>query len=630
MLILHRPNEQKLFYSLLLKYQEAQLENYIPDIGYSNSDYHHIRPIALTKTYSTRNFTLAKPNGHGRQVSRFTVISNAAETEQSYDPFKASRPQHLDNFRTGDRPKVTIHRTRPSDDDGNAKTTARYRQDSNVSVSFAGSSDRSRQRKFTNHRAYASRSSLASSTRSRGSGSHLRASNGYKRGVSFAHLRKQAVINHGLTKYHSNYTEVTDMDGDTLRPVAEISASTQYIRSKKYHVSQPESPLSRPGSAHISHLWTDDVQQLSSSLAKDCDEAFNRLETVEEDPRRYSVPLPPPSQIKDSSYLAVPKKSINASLDDRPLPPAPEQTDETKLELIEARKQAELRKSFGGPDSPGYLNRMVSHIDRLIQHNPPVEIVTERRSSSAPAESRPARSSQPLPSIFEARKEEESLLKEANGYKPDERHSRGAAKSARVASAPEPRDPKKHPRKDRFSSLNSDARATIRVVHPESPVKAPAPLSIRKKSSQDESSTFFTRKTGTDITSHRGRNGLTEFGIGQDIQSKSKTDILAPGSMNQIHNTGDYANDSYSGTILKKKTTWFKRNSKSGTEHDWRMSINGNAGHSQSSSTDTSGRVKSVTPLPISRRKKFSLGSLFKKRSSKVNLMTLGEPFVSF
>jgi len=547
-----------------------------------------------------------------------------AETEQSYDPFKASRPQHLNRLRTEDRPRVTIHRTRPSDDDGHAKTTSKYRQDSHTSFAYSGSSDQSRQRQLTSQRACTSRSSLASSTRSRGSGSYRRASYGYKRGVSFSHLRKQPVANRGLSKYHSNYTEVTDNDGDTLRPVAEMSTSTQYIRSRKSQESRPNSLKSDLLSARSSQLWTEDVRQLSSSLAKDCDAAFNRLETVEENPRRYSAPSSPPSNNKATSYLKVAKISNRVSLNDRPLPPAPAQTEEIKCELIEARKQAELRKITDGSDSPGYLNRMVSHIDRLIQPTSPVRSPFDRRSSSAPIDSKPSRTSQPLPSIFEVRKEEGSPSREVYTGRLDDYHARGGAKNSRIASAPEPWDSRKNQLQDRFASFGSDARATIRVVHSDSPVKAPAPLTIRKKRSDGGRPKLMTRKDSAGKCIYQNINGNTECELRRGYQAESMTENLSRNMTNTNRSMDTSANESNPGTVLKKKSTWFRRNSKSGIEHEWRMRIDGGtAGQSQTSSTDTSGRTNSDVPLPVAQKTKFSLGRLFKKRSSKVNMMAL-------
>ena len=607
MLIVHSANEQKLFYSLLLKYRHAQLENYTPDIGYSSSDYHHVRPLAMTKTYSTRHFPQPKSRGHGRQTSRFTVISNVAETEKSYDPFKASRPQHLNTIRVTDLPKVTIHRTRPSDDHGNAQSTSNYRQDSTTSFSFAGASDRSKYKKSARPRGYASRSSLASSTRSRGSASYMRASVGHKRGVSFTHLHNYR----GLSKHHSNHTEVTDNDGDTLRPVAEHPVSTQYIRSRKTQFALSESIVLGPKPGRTSQIWKDDVRQLSSSLAKDCDEAFRIHEEAEraETQRRNSVRRSLSTGIKNAkeSLLEVPStRSKRSSWNDRPLPPSPIQSSSVKSELTEARKQAEIRKNSGGSDSPGYLDRVVSHIDKLMQPASPVTTTADRRSSSAPIDSKHGQPNRPMPSIFEARREEESPTHETRANIHSDRYLRSNVKNSRVASAPEPRDSSRG--QDRFPRPDSDVRATIRVVNSESPVKAPAPLTIRKLSSRTGTPSLLNRSSGTDKASMTGRS-------------------LNNSRVNQEHSE-EFVNDSNTGTILKKKSTWFKRNSKTNEEHDWRMSIGGvNATPSSSSGNDTSGQSHpgaAHLTLPIAAKKKFSLGRLFRKRSSKADMMALG------
>ncbi|KAG6367284.1 hypothetical protein INS49_001471 [Diaporthe citri] len=70
------PNEQKLFYHLLVSHRDRLLENYDPDLVHSTSDYHHLRPPAWTTRVSTRQF-----NVQGRAPSRFTVISTVADTE---------------------------------------------------------------------------------------------------------------------------------------------------------------------------------------------------------------------------------------------------------------------------------------------------------------------------------------------------------------------------------------------------------------------------------------------------------------------------------------------------------------------------------------------------------------------
>lgn len=628
MLTISRPNDQKMFYALLKRYMDAELENYTPDIGYSTSDYHHIRPRALTKTYSTRQFHQLKANGHGRQMSRFTVISNGGDTEQSYDPFKASRPQHLDKFRTEETVKVTIHRTRPSDEVNNVKVTSKPWAGSVASV--AGS-DRSRNRKPFVPRGYASRSSLASSTKSRGSNPYVRASVGRKRGVSFTHLRQQSLERKqstglvALRKHHSSNTEVTDDDGHTLRPVDELPASTRYIRSKKAQAAISSQPLlSVPQPGRASQLWTEDVRQLSSSLAQDCDDAFNKS-CAESEPdgfSRHSTALTSLHQSQDllsSHKPGVLHKSKPLPPDNRPLPPPPPRTDSVKAELIEAKRQAELRKKSGGDDSPGYLDRMVSHLDRLIQPISPSSSNPDRRISSAPMSTRP------LPSIYEAGREEDTVANDARHCTNKERQKQAETKNGRIASAPEARSSRNNT-KDRFSRPHTNVRDTIRVVQPESPVKAPAPLTIRKKSSQlGQSPPVVVPAENDNYASQNPKSNQPRPGLRQQYTSGSRYDATADLARIDEDQNDEYGNDSNSGTIVKKKSSWFKRSSKSGSELEWRMSTGGTQYvGSQSSGSGPVMAQKQDEPAPVPSKKKFSLGRLFKKRSSRTEMTVTG------
>ena len=73
-----RPNDHKVFYWLLQRYREKQLENFSPDIAHSVSDYHHLKPGSWRQRVSTRSFVTGSD---GQGVSRFTVYSNVAEEE---------------------------------------------------------------------------------------------------------------------------------------------------------------------------------------------------------------------------------------------------------------------------------------------------------------------------------------------------------------------------------------------------------------------------------------------------------------------------------------------------------------------------------------------------------------------
>ncbi|KAA8569343.1 hypothetical protein EYC84_000995 [Monilinia fructicola] len=591
-LLSERPNEQKLFYTLLLRYRDAQLENYEPELNYSNSDYHHIRLPTLTKTYSTCHFPPQAGKGHRRQqASRFTVVSN--RTEHTYDPFNASRPQHLDSLRSDDQVKVTVHAPQNDEHDRN-------RHSSRISTS---NSDRSRLQK-PGSRVYASRSSLASSTRSRGS-APFRATVGHKRGVDFSHIRRRSLSSQNIISVNSPLGSTGENtaradDEASPRPAVGHSASTRYIRSRKPQSASTKittTTIQKSGRGSI--LWKEDVRQLSSSLAKDCDEAFNRS-VASRDP---------------SSLLSVPatsRKLKRDSLDSRPLPPPPARSDSVKKELLEARKQATLRMT-SGEDSPGYIDRMVSHIDRLILPPSPSPLQTrqDRRIASAPADTKQRTVTRPLPAINEAYGEEPSPRK--------------VVESDRIASAPEPRAIKKN-------SNYFNEKDTIRVVNASttsfSPVRAPAPLTIRKKSSQGGQTKTKMPQAGPESYDNTLRNQVSGLGLRQQYHAGSKVDVIPELSrIDEDSNLDDpFAHDSNAGTIVKKRSGWFRRNSKASDEGESRgSSIAGNETLlSQSSSkSDRKSEPEDLPPLPPPKKKGFNLGRLFKKKQPKTG-MTVG------
>jgi serine/threonine-protein kinase HSL1 (negative regulator of Swe1 kinase) len=584
----------------------------------------------MTKAYSTCDFPQTKRRNHGRQTSRFTVISNAAETEHSYDPFNASRPQHLDEARPGERAKVTIHRTRPSGEETDnfsgssaPANTGRRRRASQTSV--ATRSDRTKQQKLLHPRVYASRSSMASSIRSRSSAGYIRAPVGHKRGISFSHNRKPSVSNQKASTGQQKPIDESQsksaagpQDTGTVRPIRSSAIPEQHVRSKKtpFVGSQPLPSASNSGRNSL--LWTEDVRQLSSSLAKDCDEAFNRPSTNAgtEDKNKMPVSSHDPRNTRHPSPLAaspvaeIPQRK-SASLSNRPLPPPPARSDSVKIELLEARRQAELRKSGGG-DSPGYLDRMVTHIDRLMQPLSPVEEGFPRRVLSAPpsAEPRYNTASRHLPSIYEAGKEEDSIHKSADVEKLE--HRRPDANTSRIASAPEPREVSCKRTGPDNARPDFRTRETIRVVHssPKGSIEVPAPLTIRKKTSQ-------VIPTYHDSNIPANKTGVAGVELRQQDHDASGAGAFPDlGSTNEDHGGDDsLENESQTGTVVKRKSAWFRRTSRMG-EDDSNLSTN-------SSENTTVHHQLDPPEVLLPKKRGFSLGKLFKKRSSKIN-MSLG------
>jgi serine/threonine-protein kinase HSL1 (negative regulator of Swe1 kinase) len=628
-----------------VKYRDAQLENYTPDIEYSASDYHHTRPLNLTKTYSTCQFPKNKSKGHGRQASKFTVISNAADTEHSYDPFNASRAQHLNRLRD-DHVTVTIHRG--EDKIQVSDTSTIHRQGSRASCT---TENRRRQQSLAPPRFYTSRSSMASSTRSRISSHHARAGLTYKRGVSFSGIRRvsqgsQPKRLHDLTtptrsRRRSNKTEVTD-DDDSMLPELD---STQYLRSKKPQTEAHRPlPSAKPGRASL--IWGEDVRQLSSSLAKDCDEAFNRSSVVSnagalEDHvsktkarslSRCSNSAQPSSQfVATQSRLHAPKAKFDrSSINNRPLPRAPVRTESVELELIEARKRAELRKQRSGDgDSPRYLDRMVSHIDQLIQ---PVSPDFDRRVNSAPIDPRRVSLARPLPSIYEARCEESSPRR-GQISSISEHQGRVETKGGRTASAPEPRDTSRPRPDDQPTRRNSVVRDSIRIVtstSTESPVKAPAPLFIRKKSSQTQQPAMsfgvgFDRSNQSNWRRASGVNLREQFQAGTEFTRDEDLERTEEGE-NDEHNFDD---ENSTGTIVKKRSGWFRRSSKSKRE-DFQLSVaeqrltSKNAALSPPYERPANPHLN-TPPKHEPRREGFSFGRLFRRYRAKPGMAVIGK-----
>lgn len=568
-----------------------------------------------------------------------------AETERSYDPFKASRPQHLQASRN-DRATVIIHRKNESSKAISFNKIVR--QATRAAPTKTATKDSTQQTLAPpgqSTKVHASRSSMASSTRSRGSNPYVRATVGNRRGVSFAHLRQHSLgssqkLAKGLntptrTSRHSNHTEVTDDGGSVLRAVNSTDTSAQYIRSKKEHPPISRSLPSPGKQGRASLIWGEDVRQLSSSLAKDCDEAFNRISALSSEELSNREEANPGSlaqaRISDnpfrpaniSNQLQIPVLNLKKkSLNSRPLPPVPARTESLEIELLAAKKQAELRRLSGDDDSPEHTRRVVSHLDRLMQAS---SSSRDQRTSSAPTDARRTASGRRLPSIYETQGEGSSPPKD-NGTGSSSFYShRLETKNGRVASAPEPRETEKLHRQDRSLRQNSMERDTIRVVNStsfESPVKVPAPLVIRKNASKDSPALMPGGLGGHPQTSNWRRPSGS--GLRDQYKAIENHEDLAP--IDEDRMDEDESTNESNGTIVKTKSGWLKRDSKS-KEDSLEVSVAESVVSSKSQRDDTQTPFMRPAnphlispPTNSSKKKGFNLGRLFKKRSSKPDL----------
>lgn len=657
-----RPNEQKVFYHLLSKHRAAQLENYVPEIGHSTSDYHHLRPLAQVKKLSTRQFSQQNQKGHGRTVSRFTVVSNvsrgrpsskhsgsadteAAETVHSYDPFRASRPQNLVSTGEAAQTNVVVHHGRQIVQETRATSRSPRNSTSNSIVGRCKPHSLA-----PPPPAFASRSSLASSTRSRTSTHGARLAVVHKRGVSFSHVRKLSGASQkkrGATEL-KQVPQVVDLstkglglvdNESNLRSATANSPSVLYIRSRKNTESPSQPALSLPKQNRISRLWNDDVRQLSSSLAKTCDEAFNRTSLVsttytkvsgledsqnaacesaissfgQNDPRHETSTVIP---LQIQRPVSRPQGD-RSSLDSRPLPLPPTRSDSVNIELAEAREKIQLRK-LTGEDSPGYLDRMVSHIDQLIQPvSSPLRQRGDRRAISAPINSRAHETGRLLPSIHESTREG-TYSDLSSDFENFLLHGRvKVAASGRNASAPEPSRVKRSPHHDlddRTSRRDARAKMGVCATQPysPSPAKPPAPLNIRKKTSQ-----------GPPLMS--GANGKIDpkerppkFDLRQQYTGSSlTTDSPHQSSVSELNLPYDPFADKGSNGTVRKKSNWFKRSSRSGDDKVWSIPDKDHVSMSHAPTKNAARHISEEGQAIPMKKKSFGLGRIFRKRTPK-------------
>jgi hypothetical protein len=155
------------------------------------------------------------------------------------------------------------------------------------------------------------------------------------------------------------------------------------------------------------------------------------------------------------------------------------------------------------------------------------------------------------------------------------------------------------------------------------PVQIPAPLTIRKKSSQGgRLPPLDTISPELDRAGRPIKNRTSGLELRQQYYAETKPNP----SLERIEEDDKSANGSNSGTIVKKKSTWFKRSSKSGDENEWKMSIGGGHAIPSHSTTNVTTQPPDEPPLPFLQKKKgFSLGRLFKRRPSNPDMTLAGK-----
>ncbi|ORY18810.1 serine/threonine-protein kinase GIN4 [Clohesyomyces aquaticus] len=562
-------NQEKYFYSALLKHREEQLENYAPNpdaVGYSHSDHHHQTrydpsAVDLLQLPSSQSHKRSKPAysimNYEHLYSKHSFYEPPS-SEMSYDPFRASRepviPAH-DLHRN-----VTVHRGGSDSGSRRARpvTALGQRTGSSLRIRALRNSERrgsGLSPKLPKRSTPSQHPSVAARRRSmsRSSiGSSHHPSGRVKRGISFSHLQQRSSVASRQTSASPNTPcqrsltarSHTSSASSTISPQPSVRATPQ-ARSvlkvttspvvPKLRVRKPESPTKYIQS---------EARKVSCELEKVMEEAFNRASMS--DTARTSITDPdgdtieyetPPTSFSNrdsgASTIAAPgKKAVLRNMQNRPLPPLPVETPKTFLQRKLAETREELAKRLSeDPDNTEHFEEVLEHLDRLM--NPPNTNIA-KRACSAPTKSPDC--PRLLPVISEEAKDGEDRF---DTYSPN----------YRVVT-----DPVRPNLPQRRAVTQQE---TIRLVE-NSPAHI-TPLNIRKRSRASARS-HVTAANNDDVVPSLPRPGppsnpraRTYDGIHHDLLAARPT-----GTAITRTNTPAVP-DKKDATITKKKSSWFRR-----------------------------------------------------------------------
>ncbi|KAI5925795.1 hypothetical protein F4810DRAFT_708308 [Camillea tinctor] len=598
-------NEQKLFYWLLCDYRERRLENYDTDLTYSASDYHHLRPTNWKKKFTTLEF----PNKYGRTPSRFTVISNvasdnsseAAETAtdggftiQSYDPYKSSRVREDP---VASHAKIVIHRNRSSAKDSTRSSNSTRMRSGSIKSNSTFSRSVKSGRYITAPMATRSSRRSLTSVRSGDSVSYTRPASRYKRGIDFSRIRKPSTRKGAPRPPASIAGDDTTYDRDYMSPTGSVRRNNTSRHPSGRTCSGTRSMANVSEVRNDNIVSNEELRKFSHSIAKDCDEAFNSSSLT---PQSYLSVNPFESPLAESNEslsitMSTPTPlnqgrghSESRPWDARPLPPTPEPTDSVRREIRMAKQRAGQYKI---PEFSKHAELMESQLNLASQ---PVKTAengeADRRASSAPIYSQyitqRGREIKQLPSIHEGAREDSRF---EEGEKP------------RIASAPAHSSKGYHNLSDERAGLDYLSRQenTIRIVNSpsnkQSPVKAPAPLNIRKK---------LTKEGPAHQQSHQ------ELNLRQQYMNQEKEAPIdeEPSTLSQ-----------QSSSTTAKMASWFKRSSKDKEDVFHARVGSGSTWTDRLTSTDTN---SSAGP-PVAPAKKKSINLAFWRSSKEEPRMSL-------
>ncbi|KAI1417305.1 Pkinase-domain-containing protein [Hypoxylon sp. FL1857] len=614
------PNEFKMFYWLLSGYKEKVLENYGTDLTHSPSDYHHLRAPNWKKRYTTVEF----PAKNGRSTSRFTIISNVATDEngellertsidgaptvQSYDPYKSS--QVIDDV-VASHAKIVVHRNGTTSTRGSTRPPTRASTRTRTGSIRTNSSTRSRppktRRQISNSTALRKSRQSLKSIRSGEEVSYGRPVLRHKRGVDFSQTRKRLVVQGeagcrpasiagGSTTYSRNFSYPTSS-------IKTGKLSKRSGRRRSGIQSMADASQAEDGQLH----WNEELRQWSHTIAKDCDDAFNSsllddpdgsylTETPLQSPVAEDTAIPladtnAPTSIATANTAATaqgfgPPNIIVHSWDSRSLPPVQSSTKDSDTRGYVTAKKAGQLEDYR-PESPRLVNEMASLLNRHGRPSSSSEKAdAQRRIVSAPIYSQFStqwgRDKAPLPSINEG---------------PREGDPHGDEEKFRSVSLPQP------PAPELGADLESLAnqKKTIRLVKPPSRkpsiVRTSAPPSVQNN---PPLSIWPNTQVQQGLSLHQ--------------------QYLADGSKPQVPNEPSDRTGGNPIPLVKKKSSWFKRNSKEKGDLPDSSSL-GKTSELERTNTNSSANTAKVP----TKKKSFGFGWLRGSKEKPQYKLSLGE-----
>lgn len=312
-------NDFKLFYWLLYRHRERQLEKYGTGAATSEEERHLLKPPNWTNRYATCDFRRRVQSGQG-SGNRFTLFGNGdGETED--DPFfPMGNPQLSPRKPFRMKPAnadFAIHRYKVP-----RNRIASIKADNASILSSHDGSIRSRGRPIPNPRS--------------------------RRAVNFSHIRNRSATRStrsgsDTTSLRSSATSGSDAEEESREE--ESREGFSYIQLK-------------PITHDISTIFEEDVIKSGEEVSGDCDRAFfhnNSILDAEEarakhepKPFRLSLnPEPDMNKLMDQSWYYGPP-SDPAPYMNRPLPPVPNQMSAKSAEWLSKQKPAPPWAPYGG------------------------------------------------------------------------------------------------------------------------------------------------------------------------------------------------------------------------------------------------------------------------------------------